>query len=184
MTRKLTLVSGLVIFILGMVAAGFFNMGLAFTNSMEFCTSCHPMQTNLREYKKTTHYKNASGVRATCHDCHVPHDFLPLMKAKIMAAKEVWGELAGKLDTEEKYESHRWEMANAVWKELKDSDSATCRTCHDFDAMDFSEQDRSARKRHANAEERGETCIDCHKGIAHEEPDEPEDEEQNGNSEG
>ncbi len=187
MARRLTLISGLVIFVLGLVAAGLFNMGLAYTNRMEFCTSCHSMQTNLREYKETIHYKNRVGVRATCHDCHVPHDFLPLMKAKIMAAKDVWGELTGELDTPEKYEAHRWEMANIVWKKLKDSNSATCRSCHDFKAMDFSEQDRSARKRHARAEERGETCIDCHTGIAHEEPEEPEDAEESdddGESEG
>ena len=176
MARKLTLFSGLLIFVLGMAAAGLFNVGLAYTNRMEFCTSCHSMQTNLREYKETVHYRNTSGVRATCHDCHVPHDFLPLMQAKILAAKDVWGELTGKLDTPEKYAAHRWEMANAVWRKMKASDSATCRSCHDFQAMDFSAQDRSARKRHAKAEERGETCIDCHKGIAHEEPDEPEEE--------
>ncbi len=184
MARRLTLISGLVIFVLGLVAAGLFNMGLAYTNRMEFCTSCHSMQTNLREYKETIHYKNRVGVRATCHDCHVPHDFLSLMKAKIMAAKDVWGELTGELDTPEKYEAHRWEMANIVWKKLKDSNSATCRSCHDFKAMDFSEQDRSARKRHARAEERGETCIDCHTGIAHEEPEDAEESDDDGESEG
>jgi len=178
MARKLTLVSGIFIFILGLAAAGLFNVGLAYTNSMEFCVSCHSMQTNLREFKETTHYKNASGVRATCHDCHVPHDFLPLMKAKVMAAKDVWGEITGKIDTPEKYEAHRWEMASSVWKKMRESDSRECRSCHDFEAMDFSEQSRSARKRHARAEEKGETCIECHKGLAHEEPDEPEEAEE------
>jgi len=97
------------------------------------------------------------------------------MIAKIAAAKDVWGELTGKLDTPEKYEAHRWEMANAVWDKMKATNSRECRSCHDFGAMAFDEQDRSARKRHARAEERGETCIDCHTGIAHEEPEEPED---------
>ncbi|RMG38181.1 MAG: cytochrome C [Gammaproteobacteria bacterium] len=177
MARKLTWATGLVIFVAGIVFAGLFNMGLAYTNRMEFCTSCHSMQVNLREYKETVHYKNASGVRATCHDCHVPHDFIPLMKAKILAAKDVWGEITGKIGTQEKYEAHRWEMANAVWKKMKASNSATCRSCHSFEAMAFDEQGRSARKRHSRAEERGETCIDCHTGIAHEEPEEPEDAE-------
>lgn len=178
MAHKLSLVSVVVIFVLGVGAAGLFNVGLAYTNTMEFCVSCHSMQVNLRELEETPHFKNASGVRATCHDCHVPHDFLPLMKAKILAAKDVWGEITGKIDTLEKYEAHRWEMANSVWRKMEASDSRECRSCHAFDAMDFSEQDRSARNRHSRAEERGETCIDCHKGIAHEEPDEPEEEEE------
>ena len=52
---------------------------------------------------------------------------------------------------------------------------AECRTCHDFSQMDLSAQSRSARNRHGRAPDEGKTCIDCHKGIAHEEPDEPED---------
>ena len=61
---------------------------------------------------------------------------------------------------------------------MKATDSRECRSCHSFDNMDFSEQDKSARKRHEKAEVKGQTCIDCHKGIAHEEPDEPEEEEE------
>ncbi len=37
--------------------------------------------------------------------------------------------------------------------------------------MDLSEQDRSARKRHERAVAKGETCIDCHEGIAHKLPE-------------
>jgi cytochrome c-type protein NapC len=40
--------------------------------------------------------------------------------------------------------------------------------------MALDEQDRSARARHSNAPDRGDTCIDCHKGVAHELPEEPE----------
>ena len=44
--------------------------------------------------------------------------------------------------------------------------------------MDLCEQDRSARKKHSRAVDEGKTCIDCHTGIAHEEPDPPEDEDE------
>ncbi len=166
------------VFVAGVIFTALFNVGLHATNEMEFCTSCHSMQVNLKEYKETVHYKNASGVRATCADCHVPKAFIPKMIAKVMAAKDVYGEIIGKLDTMEKYESHRWEMANNVWAMLKRTDSVTCRSCHDFTQMNFEEQDRSARKRHARAMDKGQTCIDCHKGIAHEEPDDPADEDE------
>ncbi len=166
------------IFFAGVAFAGLFNVGLHYTNRLEFCISCHSMQTNFNEYKETVHYKSASGVRATCADCHVPKAFLPKMIAKVMAAKDVWGEITGKIDTPEKYEAHRWEMANDVWDMLERTDSVTCRSCHAFDQMDLAEQSRSARKRHARAVDEGKTCIDCHKGIAHEEPDEPDEEDE------
>ena len=171
--RSIILVAG--VFIAGVLATVGFNAGLGYTNEMEFCTSCHSMKVNLEEYKETLHYKNASGVRATCSDCHVPKEFFPKMKAKILAAKDVYHEIMGTIDTEEKYEAYRWDMAVRVWAKMKASDSQTCKTCHDWDQMDLSEQDRSARKRHGRAVDEGQTCIDCHKGVAHEEPDEPDD---------
>lgn len=174
--RSIIVVAG--IFIAGVVATFAFNAGLGYTNEMEFCTSCHSMKTNLEEYMETVHYKNASGVRATCSDCHVPKAFVPKMKAKILAAKDVYHEIMGTIDTSEKYEAHRWNMAVRVWDKMKASDSRECKTCHDWDQMDLSEQDRIARKRHGRAPDEGETCIDCHKGIAHEEPDEPDDYEE------
>jgi cytochrome c-type protein NapC len=174
---KISLILAGLIFIGGMVFAGLFSTGLAYTNELEFCTSCHSMKVNLEEYKQTVHYKNASGVQATCSDCHVPKPFFPKMVAKVMAAKDVYHEIMGTIDTKEKYEAHRWDMANRVWAKMRASDSRECRSCHEFSNMDLSAQDRSARKRHPQAMDEGKACIDCHAGIAHEEPDEPDEPE-------
>lgn len=174
-SRKKTIVIVIVVFLAGAVFAGLFNAGLALTNEEEFCTDCHTMQIPLKELRETVHYKNASGVQATCANCHVPKPFFPKMLAKIMAAKDVYHEMLGTIDTPEKYEALRWDMASRVWAKMKATDSRECRSCHDFRDMDLTEQDRSARSKHGNAEDKGQTCIDCHKGIAHEEPDEPED---------
>lgn len=176
---KWVLVIGL-IFVTGIVFAGMFNTALSTTNTTEFCTSCHSMQYILEEYKDTIHYKNASGTRPGCADCHVPKAFFPKMKAKILAYKDVLGEIMGTIDTKEKLEQHRWEMASHVWARMKANDSAECRSCHQYEYMDLSEQDRSARNRHSRAQDEGKTCIDCHKGVAHEEPDEPEEPEEAG----
>jgi cytochrome c-type protein NapC len=166
-----------VIFVAGILFAGLFNMGLTYTNELEFCTSCHSMKVNLEEYKQTVHYKNASGVQAVCSDCHVPKPFIPKMIAKVMAVKDVYHEIMGTIDTKEKYEAHRWDMANRVWAKMRASNSRECRSCHEFTNMDLSLQDRSARKRHPQALDEGAACIDCHAGIAHEEPDEPDEPE-------
>lgn len=161
------------VFVAGIAFVGLFNAGIVYTNEMDFCVSCHTMQTNYKEYQETAHYKNQSGVQATCADCHVPKPFIPKLVTKVIAAKDVWHEIIGTIDTPEKFEARRWEMASRVWKKMRASDSRECRSCHDFANMDLSAQSRSARARHAKAEEKGQTCIDCHAGIAHTEPDEP-----------
>jgi cytochrome c-type protein NapC len=99
------------------------------------------------------------------------------MQAKIMAAKDIYHEIIGTIDTPEKYEKHRWDMASRVWAKMKATDSRECRSCHSFERMNLEEQGKSASKKHHSAPQKGKTCIDCHKGIAHEEPDEPEEEE-------
>lgn len=164
-----------VIFMLGFASFGAVNTFFSYTNEMEFCTSCHSMKINLEEYKETVHYKNSSGVQATCADCHVPKPFFPKVYAKIMAAKDVYHEVMGTVDTKEKYEARRWHMANLVWDKMRASDSRECRSCHEYENMDLSEQDRMARKKHARAPMGDKACIDCHAGVAHIEPDEPEE---------
>jgi cytochrome c-type protein NapC len=174
-SRAKTLVAALIIFAAGIGFAALFNTGVTYTNEMEFCTSCHSMQVNLEEYKQTIHYKNPSGVQATCSDCHVPKEFFPKLVAKIMAAKDVYHEILGTIDTPEKYEAHRWGMASAVWAKMKSSNSRECLSCHRLENMDLAAQaTRSARSKHGNALDDGKTCIDCHKGVAHELPDEPD----------
>ena len=162
--------------VVGIIFWGGFNTVLEMTNTMEFCLSCHEMRNNpYKEYKDTIHYKNPSGVQVTCADCHVPRPWGHKVVRKIKATRELWYKATGKIDTDEKFNAHRWELANRVWDSMKATDSRECRNCHSFESMDLSEQDRSARKKHSRAVDQGKTCIDCHKGIAHEEPDEPEE---------
>jgi cytochrome c-type protein NapC len=148
-----------------------FYKALDATNHEAFCISCHEMKINYEEYKDSMHYRNPSGVRATCPDCHVPREFGPKMAAKLRAAKDVWHHLLGTLDTREKYEAQRLRMAKMVWQEMQETDSRECRTCHRIESMDFDEQGKRAARKHQRMAEKGKTCIDCHRGVAHELPD-------------
>lgn len=150
----------------GILAWSGFNAGLAMTNTEEFCSDCH-MNDVVPEYRASAHYSNRSGVKAICSDCHVPHEFFPKWKRKIIAAREVYAHFTGKVDTIEKFEAHRGEMAEREWARLKENGSQECRNCHNFEDMDFTQQKDIAQKMHALAQEQGKTCIDCHKGIAH-----------------
>jgi cytochrome c-type protein NapC len=155
-----------------LVAAG--AAGLAWTNTEKFCIGCHEMRDNVyAEFKDTIHDKNRTGVRATCPDCHVPREVGPLMVRKMRASFEVFGHMTGIIDTKEKFESHRSMLATRVWKRMKETDSLECRNCHHADAMDEEKQTDRAKARHAKAKAEGTTCIDCHFGIAHKEPEGP-----------
>jgi len=160
-------------FFAGIIFWGGFNTVLEATNSEQFCVSCHEMSDNaLAELRTTIHYSNRSGVRATCADCHVPHDWVNKIARKMEASKEVWGWLFGTINTREKYEDKRRELAEREWARLKANDSLECRNCHHFEYMDLTLQQSLASQLHAIALGTGDaTCIDCHKGIAHQLPD-------------
>jgi cytochrome c-type protein NapC len=160
-------------FIAGIIFWGGFNTALEVTNTETFCISCHEMRNNVyQELKTTIHYTNRSGVRATCPDCHVPHEWTDKIARKTQATKEVWGKIFGTISTREKFLEKRLELAKHEWARLKANDSLECRNCHDFEYMDFTRQGKRADKAHSTQLANGEkTCIDCHKGIAHRLPD-------------
>jgi len=159
-------------FIAGVIFWGGFNTALEISNTEAFCISCHEMQSNVyQELKPTIHYTNRSGVRATCPDCHVPHEWTNKIARKMAASKEVWGKIFGTINTREKFVGMRRHLAEREWVRLKANDSLECRNCHDLAFMDFTQQSPRAADAHGEFLLSGEkTCIDCHKGIAHKLP--------------
>lgn len=165
--------------LVGIIFLGGFNAVLEATNTEAFCISCHEMRDNVfAEYKETIHYSNRTGVRATCPDCHVPKQLTAKLARKISATMhEVPHWMLGTIDTREKFQAYRLKMATSEWERLKANDSLECRNCHELEHMDLEMQGRSASRRHVpeRVQERGETCIDCHQGVAHELPEGWED---------
>ncbi|CAG1004627.1 cytochrome c nitrite reductase small subunit [Burkholderiales bacterium] len=155
----------------GIVFWGGFHTVVEETNTMTFCVSCHEMRDNVyAEYKETIHYSNRTGVRAVCSDCHVPRDWTHKMVRKVQATKELYGKVMGTIATKEKFEAKRLELARHEWARMKASDSRECRNCHSFDGMNTEVQKARAKKSHELGQRDGQTCIDCHKGIAHRKP--------------
>lgn len=166
------LLAGVVIATVGGSAFGSF---LHYSNSLEFCISCHEMQAYVyEEYRQTVHYENSSGVRAICSDCHVPRAFVPKLLRKVQATfNEIPKHLLGTIDTPEKFAAHRLTLAEHVWAEMRADDSASCRSCHSREAMLLATQKPRARGQHEESLKTGETCIDCHQGVAHKLPEQP-----------
>jgi cytochrome c-type protein NapC len=172
---------GALFFFAGIIFWGGFNTAMEATNRLEFCIGCHEMRDNVyQEYKKTIHYANRTGVRAVCSDCHVPKDWVHKMKRKIQASNEIWGKITGFVDTKEKFEAHRMELATHEWDRMKATNSIECRNCHNFESMSGDKQKQTVFNKHMKAKDEGKSCIDCHKGIAHKLPKEyrdPDEEE-------
>ncbi|MBA4093837.1 MAG: Denitrification system component NirT [Candidatus Accumulibacter sp.] len=180
-SAKYSLATLLVVgFVSGVVFWGGFNTVLEATNTEQFCISCHEMRDNVYvEYKETIHYTNRTGVRAVCSDCHVPKAWTYKMMRKIQASKEVYGKIVGTIDTKEKFEANRLRLAQNEWARMKKADSRECRNCHAFESMNVEKQKARAAKMHKIGIEDKQTCIDCHKGIAHHKPQNmPEEEDE------
>ena len=155
-------------FVAGITFWGGFNWAMDMSNTEAFCISCHEMRDNVyEEYKDTIHYNNRSGVRAICTDCHVPKIWIYKIARKVQATNELFHHFMGTVDTPEKFEAKRFELAQNVWRVMEETDSRECRNCHDTNYMALANQKPRARAQHESADEEGETCIDCHKGIAH-----------------
>ena len=87
---------------------------------------------------------------------------------------ELYGHFISKsIATPEKFAAKRHELATHVWKRMKETDSLECRNCHNEGKMSHELQSAKAQARHAKAKVDNLTCIDCHFGIAHKEPDGP-----------
>ncbi|MBV7387362.1 pentaheme c-type cytochrome TorC [Pasteurellaceae bacterium TAE3-ERU1] len=157
----------LVGFIAGAISWQLFNDVMDKTSTEEFCVSCHSMQKPLAELKETAHWSNAKGVTATCSSCHLPHDKTAKYARKVQASREVFAELTGKFDDPEAFEKHRLEMAEREWARFKANGSKECKACHQYARMDFDKMSPAAQKAMKGAAERDQSCVDCHKGVAH-----------------
>ncbi|QEY25770.1 pentaheme c-type cytochrome TorC [Neisseria zalophi] len=159
-------------FIAGALFWGSFNYGMEQTNQEEFCLSCHSMNDNLLpELQKTVHWKNRTGVRARCPDCHVPHNFTDKVARKMQASREVLGQIIGTIGTREKFLEHRIVLAQREWARFKANNSKECRNCHDYNSMDFSKMRVTSQMAMRQAAQNNVSCVECHKGIAHQLPD-------------
>lgn len=145
---------------------------VAVTGSNEFCGgACHSMQWVANEYRQSVHFANRTGVRATCHDCHIPHEYPSLLWYKAKAGlKDAIGEMRGVISTEDKFKQQRKRLAEDVWAEFRGTNSANCQHCHAFDAAIVAKQQEFVRPMHEQFLAKSATCIDCHKGVAHAEP--------------
>lgn len=140
-----------------------------FTSSEKFCTTCHSMELVAAPYRESTHYNSASGVRASCGDCHVSEGVFMATWDHFVGGKDVINQLMGAMFGPD----HDDPVINALrlphaafaarqW--FLDRDSATCRRCHEQEAI-------LGTRLHTEAvhkeDARDKSCVECHINLVH-----------------
>ena len=123
------------------------QVAVAVTGTDEFCgNACHSHAKFVYpEHKESVHYTNRTGVRAMCSDCHVPHSYPAKLIYKAKAGIiDAIAEARGVISTQEKFDKERWRLANIVWDQMREDNSANCRTCLDPEAMNSAKQSEDA----------------------------------------
>ena len=101
----------------------------------------------------------------------ISHEWTDKIARKDAGLQGSVGKIFGTINTREKFLDHRLELAKHKRARLKANDILECRNCHPSAAMDLSKQTKRAAEIHTRYLLPGRaTCIDCHKGIAHELP--------------
>lgn len=136
-----------------------------YTGTEAFCTSCHSMSFAAEDYRQSAHFNSASGVRASCGDCHVSEGIFAATWDHIMGVSDLWKQIFGPdYDDPVITALHLPEAAFAAREWFLRKDSATCRRCHEQEAIHGS-------RLHTHAihveDAKNKSCIECHYNLVH-----------------
>jgi len=163
------LLTAAVAFILGVVSVLAAEAVDRYTSTDAFCTSCHSMSAFIAaeaEYRTSLHRRTPTGVRAGCADCHIPPGLVAATWAHVKGGvKDIWVEATADFSTPRAWNLRRDRLARNVRDWMTANDSATCRRCHEMDAIET--ENRRGREDHASAVKEGKTCIECHQNLVH-----------------
>ena len=132
-----------------------------------FCGNvCHVMESTVfEELQDSKHYKTATGVRATCADCHVSGRLTWAMVDHFLGTGELFVNLTNDFSKPGSFEKFRPDAANRERFKMLENDSETCRSCHVMDAI--KPKRVRGQNQHKEAIEKGITCIVCHYNLVH-----------------
>lgn len=159
--------------IIGGLAGIFFIIFLIefdhYSSSEKFCTSCHSMELAATPYRQSVHYNSASGVRASCGDCHVSEGVFAATWDHFIGGKDLLKQIKGAVigpnyDDPVVNALHLPEAAFAARKWFIKRDSATCKRCHNQDAILGKRLNTEAVHKE---DAKNKTCVECHINLVH-----------------
>lgn len=136
-----------------------------FSSSNQFCTTCHSMSYAQESYRQSVHYNSASGVRASCGDCHVSEVVFAATWDHVMGTRDLVKQYFGPdYDDPTINLLHLPEAAFQARRWFRERDSATCKRCHELAAIQGKRADTALIHQE---EAEGKTCVDCHYNLVH-----------------
>ena len=140
------------------------------------CAECHMYP--YEEYRESAHYDNDFDIKPGCVGCHEPHSALQLVRWKFLyinkggLGESPFHAVSSSLRDVPEWEELRIKLAKRVREGMLKDRSKKCQVCHKTEAKWFTDI-----KRHRVMLEKGQTCIECHYNLVHEDVDWPEMEE-------
>lgn len=132
------------------------------TGDYEFCTRCHSHQPIGSSYRESLHGgNNPSGWRASCSDCHIPHD----NALHYLWVKGVHGVVDPTMEVLKDPYDIDWH-GNRERREEYVYDSG-CLSCHLYleETSQASARAFLPHRRYFNAQDL--SCVECHQHVGH-----------------
>jgi nitrate/TMAO reductase-like tetraheme cytochrome c subunit len=162
---------------LGVVLVALTNQAVKWSSSDKFCGGvCHSMTWVNAAYHQSPHYINNVGVRASCGECHIPHDSghatameyvkLLLFKAD-RGAKDTWYEVNKSIATKEEWEARRPALSKTFEGYLMQHNYITCRGCHSLLSFGGPRSHMKLVIHQGLVKADSYDCLQCHANIGH-----------------
>jgi nitrate/TMAO reductase-like tetraheme cytochrome c subunit len=169
--RKVWGLAGLIGVVVGVAAAVAAERAHHVASSETFCgATCHSMAAYVsgdESYVMSAHQTSWSGVHAGCADCHIPPGLVASTWAHVKGGvKDIIAESTNDFSDPAVWEERRERLAHKVRHWFVETDSATCRRCHDEEEA-IDPGFRRGRDAHRLALRDGITCIACHVNLVH-----------------
>jgi len=144
----------------GVVFAG--GEAVKYTSTDDFCALCHMHPQATYSWKRSTHYKNESGVVVHCRECHLPPGGLDYFYEKSR-----FGVLDAFSTMVKDNENIDWEAKSVVEHAVTYTFDGACLYCHtDLYSLNLSPKGVEAHEYYMKMSDRVH-CINCHITVGH-----------------
>jgi nitrate/TMAO reductase-like tetraheme cytochrome c subunit len=168
---------GTIFGISGVALVAMTNKAVIWSSSDAFCgTFCHSMTWASAGYRQGPHFINASGVRASCGQCHIPYDsshatateYVKLLLFKVnRGSRDFWHESRNSIATKEEWEKRRPQLGAEFDSYLQTHNYITCRGCHALEAFGGPRSQMKALIHRDVIKANDVGCLQCHRNIGH-----------------
>ena len=148
--------------LLGLGAVLLGHTGLVYTSTDNFCEVCHVHPHVTYSWKKSTHYKNKSGVVIHCVECHLPPGGVRYVTEKArLGIRDTYGYLF------KDKESINWDAKSTIEYSVSYMYDASCIKCHqDLYSLELTPKGVEAHEYYMKSPEKLR-CINCHITVGH-----------------